>query len=43
MLAAAPEDAAGQFRFELRGLLPPWVLHRLLHTLRKHHDSPVQV
>lgn len=43
MLSAPSDDAGGECRFEVRGLLPPWVLHRVLSTLRDHHEEPVQV
>ena len=43
VLAAAPGESTREFRFELRSLLPPWVLQRVLRTLQRQHEGPVQV
>ena len=43
VLPAAPGREGSAFRFELRGLLPPWVLHRTLTALQDWHTGDVQV
>ena len=42
VLSAPSDNAGGECGFEIRGLLPPWVLHRVLCTLRDHHEEPAQ-
>ena len=41
--AAAGGREACSFRFELRGLLPPWVVHRTLSALQDWHTGDLQV